>query len=200
MSFLENRFRTLEAIVNRAPNRSSTNVNDNKQKSNHQQSRSNSFVINKTISCIICNESHYIGACPTFLDLSIDDRLKAAHQNKICVNCLVPGHSVSHCRNKMNCTKCNKRHHTLLHNNNRVSTNHSQPHQSPINAFSVQPAPVQTTNPQPSTSQSSLHLTHFATPMCNTVLLATALINVKMHKEFLSHCEHFLTLARKFHL
>lgn len=64
--------------------------------------------------CYICNESHAIINCANFINVDPRKRFNLVKSKSLCVNCLRPGHGVSFCRSR-GCTKCNHKHHTLLH-------------------------------------------------------------------------------------
>lgn len=120
IDFLENRFRVLEVIDERKAS-SATASKQSRQLKNHAASTSSA----SSASCPICSEQHYLRACPTFLRMSIGDRRDAVKKDKICFNCLVPGHYISECKNRMKCRTCNKRHHTLLHSDDTTAPQHN---------------------------------------------------------------------------
>ncbi|KAJ8957412.1 hypothetical protein NQ318_004892, partial [Aromia moschata] len=64
--------------------------------------------------CVICGESHYVQNCKSFLKMSTNEREKKARSLRLCLNCLKKGHHSKVCR-RGTCTKCNEKHHTLLH-------------------------------------------------------------------------------------
>lgn len=74
------------------------------------------FVTKTRISnCSICKgEQHRTYQCKTFQDMSIDKRIEAVRNAKLCINCLLPGHSVGTC-NLGGCNICNLKHNTRLH-------------------------------------------------------------------------------------
>ena len=47
--------------------------------------------------------------------LSVKDRRTFVFENRLCFNCLLPGHRGSMCRSLKRCTKCKLKHHSLLH-------------------------------------------------------------------------------------
>lgn len=59
--------------------------------------------------------------CEEFKRLSIGERRKEVMNKKLCLNCLNPGHQAEACRSST-CKKCNERHNTLLHPDNKPST------------------------------------------------------------------------------
>lgn len=160
IEFLENRFRTLEAIADK-PSHHNPFSADSHPKSNPRAQRHHSHMASTNFECVLCKDNHYIRACPSFLRMNVKDRFKTAQQNHICINCLVPGHTVSQCHNKMNCTVCDRRHHTLLHFPPNPTTNHTN-HAS-------------STSPPAEQESTSVALT--STPVSNPILLATARIN-----------------------
>ena len=47
--------------------------------------------------------------------MSVKDRRTFVFENRLCFNCLLPGHRGSICRSLKRCTKCKLKHHSLLH-------------------------------------------------------------------------------------
>ncbi|XP_025994180.2 uncharacterized protein LOC113004598 [Solenopsis invicta] len=68
-----------------------------------------------TISCPLCNASHYVNKCAQFLNRSPSQRVEVVKQAKRCLNCLSTKHATQSCPSKYSCRTCQKRHHTLLH-------------------------------------------------------------------------------------
>lgn len=63
-------------------------------------------------NCILCKaEKHRSG----FKDLTHDKKLSTLTTNRVCLNCLQPGHFIKDCKSLHRCRKCQKPHHTLLH-------------------------------------------------------------------------------------
>ena len=67
--------------------------------------------------CPLCQDQHYIFRCSLFQNVDVTKRRELAQQNKLCFNCLKPGHQVSKCLSKGQCREesCGRSHHTLLH-------------------------------------------------------------------------------------
>ena len=42
-------------------------------------------------------------------------RFDLANERDLCKNCLRNDHKTSKCKNQLNCFKCKKRHHTMIH-------------------------------------------------------------------------------------
>lgn len=76
-----------------------------------------SNVPNSPVLCRVCNGDHKVFACDKFKTLSVHDRKKLVNRHILCFKCLNPGHSVRSCKSSWNCSKCNRLHNTLLHNN-----------------------------------------------------------------------------------
>lgn len=87
------------------------------------QKTSNPRIISNTVvlvnKCKMCNADHFIGSCKRFLELNIQERRNIVKENNLCFNCLKLNHKVMHCKSS-NCKKCNRKHHTLLHNDERL--------------------------------------------------------------------------------
>ncbi|XP_037049617.1 uncharacterized protein LOC119083910 [Bradysia coprophila] len=62
-----------------------------------------------------CKEPHYISKCPVFAALNLKGKVEKLRNWKMCWNCLVKGHEIRDCKQKNSCTKCNRKHHTLMH-------------------------------------------------------------------------------------
>jgi hypothetical protein len=79
----------------------------------------------------MCNESHTLCHCKEFTKMEPADRVEYVKTKHLCFNCLVPGHSASNCRVPVSCRICNRRHHSLLHQQKQsepvVSMSPSQP-------------------------------------------------------------------------
>lgn len=73
-------------------------------------------------SCQMCkNSEHRLYQCAKFLDLPAIQRVKFVNENRLCFNCLLPGHIVTVCTSTGLCYKCKRRHHSVLHINNSFS-------------------------------------------------------------------------------
>lgn len=183
VTFLENRFRTLEAIAEK-PSSDRKNPFATLPKPNHNNARSShkSFshhTSSSSITCTMCNKDHYLRACSSFLKMGTQERLKYVQQKKLCVNCLAYGHQTSACPSRMNCPKCNKRHNSLLHfeipnasTTSAVTTSGDLSLPGPSNASYS--ANSFTTSVEPTIA------TSLTNSVGNLVLLATATLNV-MH-------------------
>lgn len=69
------------------------------------------------LNCPRCKGPHSINTCDQFLALKPLDRIQAARDAYLCLNCLQKGHKTRHCK-EGNCATCHKaKHHELLHLN-----------------------------------------------------------------------------------
>lgn len=119
-SYLESRFRTMEMIS------TTQNMKKDTLKTTQHSPKAismKSFVAETESTCTYCQQNHYICHCKDFAALDVSVRQEFVKNNGICFNCLVKGHSVSHCRQSTSCRKCFRRHHTLLHNTNPGTKN-----------------------------------------------------------------------------
>ena len=66
-------------------------------------------------SCVVCKEKHPLYACAKFKELDHENMLSTVRSNRLCINCLHPGHLSKDCRSTHRCKHCQKPHHTLLH-------------------------------------------------------------------------------------
>ncbi|KAJ8954661.1 hypothetical protein NQ317_012930 [Molorchus minor] len=109
--FIKNRSDLLETIESNRAEKKSYKGSD----SNHKV-RSLASTTDRATShtCPICKGNHKIHSCGDFLRLSNNERYEKAKALRLCLNCLKGGHSFTACRLGP-CTKCTKRHNTLLH-------------------------------------------------------------------------------------
>ena len=67
-------------------------------------------------NCVLCKtEKHPLYACSKFKEMSHDDKRNVIKVNKMCMNCLTPGHQFKSCKSIHRCKRCQKPHHTMLH-------------------------------------------------------------------------------------
>lgn len=107
LQFLKRRCDILESFVK--PNfraehanrvRSNAAMCDNVGESNYSINNNQNF-------CKICNEIHFIQNCPTFLSMSIPDRVENIKRLRLCFNCFKTNHVVKYCR-APKCSECQK--------------------------------------------------------------------------------------------
>lgn len=72
--------------------------------------------------CVQCQGNHYIGHCERFLNMPPDTRRDVVTRERLCFNCLRPGHAARSCLSKSVCQLCQALHHSLLHNSDRKRT------------------------------------------------------------------------------
>ncbi|XP_022182788.1 uncharacterized protein LOC111042467 [Myzus persicae] len=159
VEFLQKRFQILEAVEGvqklNIKNDQKGHQSSSKSKKNDGAMFQKTNLMHATttkLKCYVCNESHPIYRCPTFLVLSIPERKQKIDQLKICVVCLSK-HAENKCKFK-GCRKCGDKHNTLLHTT--VNDDNSEPTASTsINAHAA----------------GNVEHTH--------VLLSTAIINIR---------------------
>ena len=74
-----------------------------------------------TDKCSYCNDSHAIFLCEEFKALSPDVRKEKVKSKRFCFNCLGGEHTVTQCHSRKRCKRCQGRHHTLLHRDDKTS-------------------------------------------------------------------------------
>uniref|UniRef100_A0A1B0D820 Uncharacterized protein n=1 Tax=Phlebotomus papatasi TaxID=29031 RepID=A0A1B0D820_PHLPP len=102
LKFLLKRFRVL-----RTTSKDSQHSKENKKKSFH-------VTATHSISCSKCNKNHPLIKCFSFKKLDPQERKQHAVNNNLCFNCLSHDKNEK-CQSTKSCFKCNKKHHTLLH-------------------------------------------------------------------------------------
>ena len=79
--------------------------------------------------CPLCKtDIHPLFSCTKFKSLSHDRMIATVKENKLCINCLRPGHFSKQCKSLHKSKECQKPHHSLLHVDSTVtSTETSSP-------------------------------------------------------------------------
>lgn len=94
------------------PDSDKRDKNTQQQKRTKHDNNRHAFVV-QTNSCSLCKkEQHPLYRCLAFKDLTVPNRIAHVKQAGLCTNCMRP-HS-GQCKSS-NCTKCNRKHNTLLH-------------------------------------------------------------------------------------
>ena len=66
--------------------------------------------------CIVCKDKHPLYVCAKFKTLSHDQKLSTIREHRLCWNCFGGNHLTKNCKSNYRCKRCQKPHHTLLHN------------------------------------------------------------------------------------
>ena len=69
----------------------------------------------------------FLYACPCFKMLPRNKMVSIIQENKLCMNCLKSGHFSRQCGSNNRCRKCQKPHHTLIHDDTKGSSQSEQP-------------------------------------------------------------------------
>ncbi|CAB3244843.1 unnamed protein product [Arctia plantaginis] len=109
ITFLDSRIHTLELTC--SPSSSSQKSFKTTERSCH------SSAVN--IMCKLCKGQHLLCHCKEFVKLDPEKKSEVVKSNRLCYNCLSPGHPVYYCKQKTSCKICGKRHHSLLHHSKK---------------------------------------------------------------------------------
>lgn len=160
--FLESRFRTLEVLESSKP--------QSRSRSNTRQSSFHAAASMNT-NCNFCKGNHLIYHCKDFITLNFDERKNFIERNGLCYNCLIPNHTVLNCKHKTSCRRCGKRHHSLIHPENKTTDQVSER----AGTFQFRNDPPKVAFTPVNTNVAS----HYADKELPTnVLLATAMVKV----------------------
>ncbi len=102
-----------------------------------QASRPSSPRTRANPKCPHCFETHWLGRCPAFIAMDVDDRNKLVREKRLCLNCFSNSHDMKNCFNKHSCRNCNQRHHTYLHREQKPSNSTIPATPTPDTAMSV---------------------------------------------------------------
>jgi len=112
MDFLQSRFRVLEAVET-SQQINSLQENNRIATYANKKKRSSAFAATSEIKCYFCKQAHTIYRCPSFLGLTIADRIKRITELRLCKICL-RSHEGERCQSRR-CTICSRPHNGLLH-------------------------------------------------------------------------------------
>ena len=121
LEFINLRAQATETLT---PSQRRPNKDDNsfQRKHVHPSSRSAAFAATVSEGCIVCKmEKHPLFTCPEFRAKPRDKMVHILRSNGLCLNCLKPGHFVKNCPSSNRCKKCQRSHHTLIHEDTKVS-------------------------------------------------------------------------------
>lgn len=171
-TFLQSRIRALESIsFNSKVVESKSNKTQNKQS---KTTTVHAHQTNKKLTCPVCKNDHKIYVCKSFQEMSVVERESFITKNSRCSNCLAKNHSSSNCPSKGVCKFCGKKHHYLLHRENKNNANESNnlnyPSTSGVgNSELSSPSPSNVTN----------HLNASDYCQSSSILLATARVTIQ---------------------
>ena len=174
------RCQALESVHGRFYNSVTSSITSKHNSNSRSTSVAN--VATSNLSCVVCKENYSIYHCKEFLNLSVEDRIKAAKKAHLCLNCLRSNTHQTKACNSSKCRKDSKKHNTLLHI--------SAPNSSDIWRSNTQAASQATKPPLPvATQRTSGHSLN--------ILLSTAIIHVSIPIIKFIHVEHYLTAVLK---
>ena len=159
------------------------------------------YTTNVNDNCVACKVGkHPLYACKAYQSFPHSKKLMIAKENKLCLNCLRPGHFVKQCTSTQRCKKCLGLHHSCLHIERAAgspSTGQSSP-SSPMEKDKV----VSTHTAQLSSSRQVLLMTCqvIAIGHDNSTYRARALLDPASSVSFVSErlAQH-LRLSRRHH-
>ena len=122
--------------------------------------------------CPLCDEEHMIYRCNLLKTKGDMERLALVKSENLCSNCL-GSQSWLKCTSQSTCSKCKKRHHTLLHFRDPKSTHFTTPNNDLLT--DSQEENIETLFDCNSTS-SQAAITHFTSKLLGGILLATAIV------------------------
>ncbi|XP_053691865.1 uncharacterized protein LOC128740351 [Sabethes cyaneus] len=131
---------------------------------------------NSESQCKICGEMHRHFECPVFAKMHVSDRKTKVKQLRICFNCLRPGHCAKDCSSKRTCSKCQRRHHTLLHEDFQAKPSETET-LSEKESCSIVAEASASPNVFPSTSATPCSCNHSHT--VKTAMLLTAVVSLE---------------------
>ncbi|XP_053697048.1 uncharacterized protein LOC128744228 [Sabethes cyaneus] len=133
------------------------------------------------VSCEICGGPHRNVQCSALSSLTPAQKNEKIRAAGVCFNCLRKGHRSKDCPSDKTCHKCQRRHHTLLHENEEPSRGTKPNVSLPTETMATPPPiPAATTSQMPAPVNQPVSTTcsaNFA-QSTKTVLLLTAVVQV----------------------
>ena len=112
-------YSTLLEFISLRAQASESSVFDLKRSPGHRTLASYSASTEEA-NCVACKETkHPLYVCAKFRDLPLEQRNSLVRSKSLCMNCLKPGHFIKQCKSLQRCRKCQKTHHTLLHQDDK---------------------------------------------------------------------------------
>ncbi|XP_049290939.1 uncharacterized protein LOC125767946 [Anopheles funestus] len=128
MKFLQSECQVLERFQNR-PQAATVKEGNHKQSTGKLPSQKAHAVSSSSTShpCLVCSEKHRHFECPALNKMEPAKRNAKVRELNLCYNCLQAGHRVNECPSQRVCSKCQKKHHTLLHEDAKPASEKSTP-------------------------------------------------------------------------
>ena len=70
--------------------------------------------------CDACGQQHYFIKCEKFKAMTLKEKMEILKKGKRCILCFSNKHFVRDCKSPKRCTSCKRKHHTLLHHDEKV--------------------------------------------------------------------------------
>lgn len=81
--------------------------------------KSKTLMMTSEQKCTMCDNKHELYKCELFKKNSVNEKYNHLRKFGLCFNCMQKGHRTTDCSSSNSCRKCSKRHHTLLHPEDR---------------------------------------------------------------------------------
>ncbi|XP_029176332.1 uncharacterized protein LOC114944532 [Nylanderia fulva] len=151
--FLERRLHTLESLpstkIDVSPNKASGSQSRSTRTHHARKQDLKELKGNTRGRCSACQGDHFVMLCNTYKKMTASERKQHVKGNDLCGNCL-GRHKIKECASKKNCSACNDRHYTSLHDAYRssetVKTSHVSKGPVPTPVASLRGCPSITVN------------------------------------------------------
>lgn len=127
-SFLATRIRTVTALEEQKEGSHKSEGRAAKSGGNQKTTRVHQATKQKRASeqCGICKGNHFILFCGAYKSKSARERKAVLVELKLCYNCL-GRHQVAVCRSERRCQRCDRKHHTSIHEDSHAAEPTSEP-------------------------------------------------------------------------
>ena len=146
--------------------------------------RSKAHVSNETnihSSCVLCKDNHRLMLCSKFNQMTVNQRHQFVREKRLCYNCLSHSHQNGNCPSKSKCKICQKPHHSMLHFDQSIKSQHTA---APVSDLSSEVPPFVPFNMSKKTiqpQQSSSHTVSLASGRTFVTKCYTLLSTIVVH-------------------
>ena len=120
---------------------------------------------NVNTRCQFCKGPHATSHC----NMTSNDKTSTIIREKLCLNCLYPGHLVAHCTARGRCAKCKGKHHTSIHG--------IRIHQNPIPSQSPRQKGTNSKPPSQASTNNAIAIEDMSTTKPMTLPSRTTIVN-----------------------
>lgn len=122
-TFLKQRISALTTLGSQQTPSTSSQASKRHRSNDGRSSRV--LAVTSSVKCDLCAETHPTYKCEELRSRTPGERFRLIEQRRLCFNCLRGGHSSRSCPSGRRCLTCERRHHSMLHEDKKPRRNPS---------------------------------------------------------------------------